>query len=123
MNWYFEVFRKYADFDGRASRSEYWWFFLMSIIVSSLLSTIDAITGTFNPDYGIGLLSAVYSLAVFIPSFAVNIRRLHDIGRSGWWLFLHLIPLLGTLVLLFWSIKASDPNENQYGITATLPRN
>ncbi len=123
MNWYFEVFRKYADFDGRASRSEYWWFFLISIIVSSLLSTIDAITGTFNPDYGIGLLSAVYSLAVFIPSFAVNIRRLHDIGRSGWWLFLHLIPLLGTLVLLFWSIKASDPDVNQYGITATLPRN
>ncbi len=123
MNWYFEVFRKYADFDGRASRSEYGWFFLMSIIVSSLLSTIDAITGTFNPDYGIGLLSAVYSLAVFIPSFAVNIRRLHDIGRSGWWLFLHLIPLLGTLVLLFWSIKASDPDVNQYGITATLPRN
>ena len=123
MNWYFEVFRKYADFDGRASRSEYWWFFLISIIVSSLLSTIDAITGTFNPDYGIGLLSAVYSLAVFIPSFAVNIRRLHDIGRSGWWLFLHLIPLLGTLVLLFWSIKASEPGENQYGITATLPQN
>ena len=123
MKWYFEVFRKYADFDGRASRSEYWWFFLISIIVSSLLSIIDTITGTFNPDYGIGLLSTIYSLAVFIPSFAVNIRRLHDIGRSGWWLLLHLIPLLGTLVLLFWSIKASEPGENQYGMTATLPQN
>jgi uncharacterized membrane protein YhaH (DUF805 family) len=123
MNWYFEVFRKYADFDGRASRSEYWWFVLISIIVNILLSFIDHITEIVSQDYGIGLLETIYSLLAFIPGIAVNVRRLHDIGRSGWWLLLHLLPILGSLILLVWSIKASELGENQYGNTSTLPQN
>ena len=115
MNWYIGVLKKYAEFGGRAQKAEYWYFLLFTILVSIVLGIIDRITGSFMPKVGMGLLGALYSLAVFIPSLAVSIRRLHDTGRSGWWLFIGLIPLVGAIVLIIFMVQDSNPGENQYG--------
>ena len=115
MNWYLGVLKKYAEFGGQAQKAEYWFFFLFTILVSVVLGIIDRITGSFMPQVGMGLLGVLYSLAVFIPTLAVSIRRLHDTGRSGWWLFIGLIPLVGVIVLIIFMVQDSNPGENQYG--------
>jgi uncharacterized membrane protein YhaH (DUF805 family) len=84
-------------------------------LVSVLLALIDVVTGTFNKTVGLGLISGIYALAVLIPSLAVGIRRLHDTNRSGWWLLIALIPIVGTIVLLVFMVQDSDPGENLYG--------
>ena len=115
MNWYLGVLKKYAIFGGRARRKEYWYFFLFSLLISIVLSIIDGATGSFDPETGLGLLSGVYSLAVLIPTLAVGVRRLHDTNRSGWWLLIGLIPLIGAIVLIVFFVFDSSPVENQYG--------
>lgn len=115
MNWYIEVLKKYTEFIGRARRKEYWYFVLFNVIVSFLLIIIDNVIGTFNWDSGYGLLSTVYSLAVLLPALGVSIRRLHDIGRSGWWILIGFIPLIGAIVLIIFFVKDSQPGENHYG--------
>ncbi|MCK4706107.1 MAG: DUF805 domain-containing protein [Gammaproteobacteria bacterium] len=115
MNWYLQVLKKYAVFSGRARRKEYWFFVLFNIIFSIAFTVIDGVTGTLDPTMGMGLLSLLYSLAVLIPSISVTVRRLHDIGRSGWWLLIILIPLLGAVILLVFMFLDSKPEENQYG--------
>jgi uncharacterized membrane protein YhaH (DUF805 family) len=116
MNWYIEVLtKKYATFAGRAPRPEYWYFLLFNIIASIILGFIDRATGTFNAQMQVGLLSGIYGLAVLIPGLAVTVRRLHDIGRTGWWFFIVLIPILGVIVLLVFMVTASNAGENQYG--------
>jgi uncharacterized membrane protein YhaH (DUF805 family)/DNA-directed RNA polymerase subunit RPC12/RpoP len=118
--WYLEVLKKYAVFKGRARRKEYWYFVLCNIIISMVLGYIDGKIGIFNMKAGVGVLSTIYSLAVFIPGLAVSIRRLHDIGKSGWWFFLIFIPCVGPLILLFFMIKDSEDGENQYGTNPKL---
>jgi uncharacterized membrane protein YhaH (DUF805 family) len=115
MNWYLEALRKYAEFNGRASRQEYWFFLLFNILISALLATVDFFTGTLNVQSGVGLLSGLYSLAVLIPGIAVTIRRLHDTGRSGWWMFISLIPIIGGIVMLIFMVQDSTPGDNEYG--------
>ncbi len=115
MNWYLEVLRKYAEFNGRASRQEYWFFLLFNLLISAFLATIDFFSGTFNVETGFGLLSGIYSLAVLVPSIAVTVRRLHDTDRSGWWLFIGLIPIIGGIVLFIFTILDSTSGDNQYG--------
>ena len=114
MNWYLEVLKKYAVFNGRARRKEYWSFFLFNILVSILLAVIDMAIGSFNAEAGMGLLGGIYALAVLIPSIAVSVRRLHDTGRSGWWLLIALVPIIGVIVLVIFMLQDSKP-ENQYG--------
>ena len=97
MNWYLEALRKYAVFEGRARRKEYWYFALFNVIILIVLLVIDRMTGTFNPEVGVGLFGAIYLLGLLIPSLAVAVRRLHDTNRSGWWMLLGLIPLVGAL--------------------------
>jgi uncharacterized membrane protein YhaH (DUF805 family)/ribosomal protein L32 len=109
MDWYLEVLRKYAVFDGRARRREYWMFWLVNTIIEILLAIIDILI--FIP----GLLGAIYSLLVFIPSLAVTVRRLHDTNRSGWSMLINLIPLFGWFFLLTFLIQDSTLGENQYG--------
>lgn len=109
MNWYIEVLKKYAVFQGRARRMEYWMFFLFNFIITCVLSFLEAMVG------GPGVLAMIYSLAVFIPSIAVSVRRLHDTNRSGWWLLISLLPLIGFIVLLVFMLQEGKPGENQYG--------
>lgn len=114
MNWYFEVLKKYADFSGRARRKEYWVFTLFSVTFSLLLGFADVALG-FSRDGGTGPLGAVYSLAVLIPSLAVTVRRLHDTGRSGWWILIGLIPCVGFIILIIFMVQDSQPGPNEYG--------
>ena len=115
MNWYFEVLKKYAVFNGRARRKEYWFFLLFNVIASMILGFADGMIGSINPESGMGLLGGIYTLAVLVPGIAVTVRRLHDTGRSGWWILIGLIPLLGAIVLLIFMVQDSKPGENQYG--------
>ena len=105
--------KKYVDFSGRARRSEYWYFFLFTIIVSIVAGIIDGILGTRSSN-GTGLVGAIASLALLLPTLGVGVRRLHDTGRSGWWLLIGLIPLIGAIVLLVFFVQDSHP-DNQYG--------
>ena len=108
------VFRKYAMFDGRARRREFWMFVLFNFIISIALSIVDSMLGTKVLEKN-GILSSLYSLAVFIPSLAVNVRRLHDTNHSGWWWFLWLIPIVGWIIMIVWLVKDSMPGDNTYG--------
>ena len=115
MNWYLEVLKKYAVFSGRARRKEYWFFVLFNFIISIVLAVIDVVTGSFSPEAGMGLLGGIYTLAVLIHGIAVSVRRLHDTERSGWWLLIALVPLIGAIVLLVFMVQDSKPGQNQYG--------
>ena len=94
---------KYADFEGRASRAEYWWFFLFAMLAQAAGSIINSALG--------GLIA----LALLLPAVAVGARRLHDIGRTAWWLLIGLIPLVGPLVLLYWFVQPGNQGANDYG--------
>lgn len=115
MNWYIEALKKYAVFNGRARRKEYWFFVLFSIIITIVLSFTDAMIGLFDMESGIGLLSGIYSLAVLVPSISVGVRRLHDTNRKGWWLLIGLVPLIGIIILLVFMVLDSSPGDNNYG--------
>lgn len=110
MNYYLAVLKKYAVFSGRARRAEYWYFFLFNMIISIVLGIISTIIGD-----RYGILGLVYCLAVLIPGIAVSIRRLHDIGKSGWMLLIGFIPLIGAIWLLVLMVTDSNPGENKYG--------
>ena len=114
MNWYLEVLRKYAVFDGRARRTEFWLFFLFNCIIALVLSIIEAIVGI-APIGGASILGSLYMLVVFIPYLAVGVRRLHDTGRSGWWMLIYIVPLIGAIVLLVFFVQDSQDGHNQYG--------
>jgi uncharacterized membrane protein YhaH (DUF805 family) len=109
MNWYLEVLKKYAVFNGRARRKEYWMFFLFNFIIALVLGFLEGLVGSF------GVLAMLYNLAVLIPGIAVSVRRLHDTDRSGWWLIIGFVPLIGAIVLLVFMLQDSKPGQNQYG--------
>lgn len=115
MNWYLEVIRKFAVFGGRARRSEYWYFVLFNIIASFVLGGIDYAAGLMNEETGLGLLGGLYSLFILLPSIGVTMRRLHDTERSGWWIWISLIPLIGAIVLIVFLAQAGQVGSNKYG--------
>lgn len=118
MDWYLKVVRdNYANFQGRAQRKEYWMFILFNVIITAILGIIDsALSASLTVGQGeIGILGALYGLAVLVPGLAVSVRRLHDTGRMGWWILIALIPFIGGLVLLIFMVLDSEQNENQYG--------
>ena len=115
MNWYLKVLKQYADFSGRARRKEYWMFVLVNIIFSTIAVILDNIFGIAVEGVGYGPLYGLYTLAILIPSLAVGVRRLHDIGKSGWMLLVALIPLIGTIWLLVLLFTESNPEDNEYG--------
>lgn len=104
-------FSKYATFSGRARRAEYWWFILFTILVSIPLGIIDGLM--LNSEFG--LLGNIWSLAVFLPTLAVGARRLHDTDRSGWWLLLYLVPIIGWIFLIVWSATPGNKGDNRFG--------
>lgn len=101
MEWYLSVWKKFAVFEGRARRKEFWTFILINLIVETVLVTVDEFLG-------IDLLSTIYGLGVLIPMLAVSVRRLHDTNRSGWWLLVPLVPLV-------FLCQDGDPTDNRYG--------
>ncbi len=105
------VFSKYATFEGRARRSEYWWFVLFNIIVSIVLAIITP----GEHGMGGGLLNTIWSLATLLPAIAVGARRLHDIDRSGWWLLIGLIPVIGAIVLIVFFATKGTLGPNRFG--------
>jgi uncharacterized membrane protein YhaH (DUF805 family) len=120
MDYYTGVFKKYADFSGRARRKEYWMFALINVIVSIIIGIIDGVLGTrmefgSGMSGGIGILGLIYTIVILVPSLALMVRRLHDTNRSGLWLFIVLIPFLGALVMLVFSLMDSTPGSNKYG--------
>ena len=115
MNWYLQALKKYATFSGRARRKEYWMYILFYVLILLALTIVDGLIGTRIADAGLGILTAIYALAVLIPTLAVTVRRLHDTGRSGWWILIQLIPLVGVFILLYFLVSDSNPGQNAYG--------
>ena len=108
MNWYLGVLKKYADFSGRARRKEFWMFVLFNFVIAIVLGVVDWMIG-------MPVLGVIYALGVLVPSIAVGARRLHDIGKSGWWQLVGLVPLIGMIVLIIFFVMDSNPGDNQYG--------
>ena len=100
----------YCNFLGRASRSDYWWFCLFSFVASWVLTILFCWSDT--AEY---IVSGLFSLAILLPSLGLSVRRLHDTGRSGWWIFINLIPVIGTLIYLYFTVQPSQPVPNQWG--------
>jgi uncharacterized membrane protein YhaH (DUF805 family) len=120
MKWYLEALRKYAVLSGRSRRKEFWYFVLFDIIFLTLFKIADFVTdvivfGLNSDESGVQFASAIYTLLTLIPAIAVTVRRLHDSGKSGMWLFTLLIPPIGLLIILILTLQDSTNSENKYG--------
>ncbi|MBW7843823.1 MAG: DUF805 domain-containing protein [Ignavibacterium sp.] len=115
MNWYLAVLKNYAGFSGRARRKEYWMFVLFNVIFAIVAMILDNVLGIAIEGVGYGPLYGLYLLAMIIPSLAVAVRRLHDVGKSGWMILISLIPIIGAIWLLVLMVTDGNPGENQYG--------
>lgn len=110
----------YVNFKGRARRSEYWFAALFLLLVNLVTTIIDAVIfaddiDLFLENAGLGPVGALWSIAVFLPSLSLIVRRLHDTGRSGWWILIALVPIAGAIVLFVFTLFGSDPVSNRYG--------
>ena len=115
------VLGQYATFSGRATRSEYWWWVVAVLLAFAVMNIIDGalilpLLGfeAFQPEGG-QPLSMLLALALILPNLAVGVRRLHDSGRVGWWMLIALVPVLGTLVLLYFFVQPSQDGDNEFG--------
>ncbi len=106
-------FKNYVKFEGRSSRGAYWWFFLANVIVSFVLGFIDGTLGLYAG--GVGTLGGLWTLAILIPSIAIGMRRLHDIDKSGWWLLIAFIPLVGVIWLIVLFCQPGKRADTQFG--------
>lgn len=114
MEDFLNVFRKTFVFSGRSRRKEYWMFVLGITIISVVLTIIETMAGLeITPEAG--LLTTIFSLIILIPSISVTVRRFHDIGRSGWWLLLSFIPILGWIAMFIFTLLDSESGSNKYG--------
>jgi uncharacterized membrane protein YhaH (DUF805 family) len=115
MNWFVTALKNYAVFSGRSRRSEYWYFGLFYLIFYGAAAVVDVMIGSFERTSGIGVCTAILALALLIPSISVTVRRLHDTGRSGWWILIGFIPLVGGIILLVFLCQDSEPGANRFG--------
>ena len=115
MNYYLHVLKNYAVFSGRARRKEFWMFTLINFFITMGAFVLDMALNLNMITDGFGIIQALYTLFVLIPSLAVTVRRLHDVGKSGWFYFIILIPLIGAIWLLILFCKDSEPGANKYG--------
>jgi uncharacterized membrane protein YhaH (DUF805 family) len=109
MEWYLKALKNYAGFEGRARRKEYWMFGLFNVLIGSALLLLMAVSESLL------ILAVIYYLGILVPSLAVTIRRLHDIGKSGWWILINFVPFVGGLILLIFTCLDSQTNDNQFG--------
>lgn len=115
MNWYLKVLKQYADFNGRARRKEFWMFFLFHFIMLIVAIMIDGALHTTISPLPYGYIFIAYGLLTLLPYIALVVRRLHDVGKSGWFYFIALIPLIGSIWLLVLMCKEGDRGDNAYG--------
>ncbi|WP_020389960.1 DUF805 domain-containing protein [Kribbella catacumbae] len=115
MQWFTEVIKKYAVFSGRARRKEFWMFALFSTIISIVLGIIDRAIGTTYGAGDSGVLQSIYGLAVLLPTIGVAIRRMHDTGRTGWWVLISLVPCVGWIIFIVFAAQEGAAGDNQYG--------
>ena len=121
------LMHNYANFNGRASRSEYWWFFLFGFCIAIPAMILDGLTGIVLIDAGAGASYGPFyllgAMGLFLPGLSAMVRRLHDSGRSGWWYFIAFVPCVGFIILLVFLIQDGQPHPNDYGEvpTNTLP--
>ena len=115
MNWFITALKKYAVFSGRSQRSEYWFFVLFYLLIYIVLAIVDNVAGSFDSKSGVGLFTGIFWLAMLIPYLSVTVRRLHDTDRTGWWILIALIPLIGAIVLLVFLVQDSDAEANRFG--------
>ncbi|MBO6183503.1 MAG: DUF805 domain-containing protein [Chryseobacterium sp.] len=117
MKWYLKVLNQYADFSGRARRTEYWMYLLFNMIFLIVATILDNVLGLkFNSESPYGFIYLIYSIAVFIPGLAVFVRRMHDIDKSGWWFFIAFIPIVGAIWLIILCAIEGTPGTNEYGV-------
>ena len=109
------TFKNYGNFSGRATRSEFWYWVLFRFSIMSLAISLDIVTGTFFLPLLVGLTSGIVGTATLLPSLCVGVRRMHDINKSGWYILLVFIPVVGWWVLLKWTLKRGDEKNNLYG--------
>ncbi|QXP53529.1 DUF805 domain-containing protein [Cellulophaga sp. HaHa_2_95] len=114
MKWYLDALKKYAQFDGRSRRQEYWMFRLFSVLFMFASLFIDGII-SYLADFPLFLVTTLYCLAIIIPSIAITIRRLHDTNNSGWMIFVALIPFVGGIWLLVLEVTEGTHGTNNYG--------
>lgn len=115
MSWFFEAVKKYAVFSGRSRRREYWYFVLFYLLISIGFTVLDAVIGTLNYFGRFGLFTGIFTLALLLPSIAVTVRKLHDIDRTGWWYLISLVPIIGLVVILIFTVTDSTEGSNRYG--------
>lgn len=115
MNYFLAVLKKYAVFSGRARRKEYWYFILFNIVFLILAMGLDSLLGTNIAPMPYGVFYIIFGIAVIIPSLAVCVRRLHDVGKSGWFYFISFIPIVGAIWLLVLFLTAGNVGDNEYG--------
>jgi uncharacterized membrane protein YhaH (DUF805 family) len=115
MEWYLLPWKRFAEFSGRSRRKEYWMFTLFNIVIAIVLCILSLVLRESGVGVIFSILSFIYSLAALIPGLAVSVRRLHDTGKSGWFLLLGLIPFVGPVILLVFFCMDSEPGQNAYG--------
>ncbi|MCW8345096.1 MULTISPECIES: DUF805 domain-containing protein [Vibrio] len=120
MNWFISVLKRPIEFSGRARRKEYWYFMGISVLISVILTIIDNALGWYSVSEEIGILSGIFTLFIILPSLSVTARRLHDTGRTGWWMLLYFIPIIGFFVMLYFLVLDSENAENVYGSNPKL---
>ena len=106
------ILKNYVNFEGRATRAEFWWFVLFNFVIGLILGVLGKVGA---------ILSGIWGLGILLPQLGLGARRLHDINKSGWYLLLAFIPLVGAIILIIWLAKEGDPTENQYGPVPTTP--
>ncbi len=114
IQWFLYCLSRYTEFDGRASRSEFWSWIGACFIILFLSMMLDALLGSYSPDVGLGLISTIVGLLLIVPNFAVTVRRLHDLGRPGYFSLALLMPIVNWMLLLY-MLWPSVPHANQYG--------
>lgn len=115
IDYFIKGLQNYVNFNGRASRSEFWWFVLASFILGLLAGIIDLIGGLKSPDASVGTVGLLVILAMFLPTLSLSIRRFHDSGTSGWMYLVNMIPFIGFFIYLYFMIKSGDDFDNEYG--------
>lgn len=115
MKYYKDAIIRYFDFEGRTSRKYYWMFVLVNIVILIVIMQFEQLQLGGGSTYQGGVLSNLYNIFIFIPGISICVRRLHDINKSGWWILVFLIPIIGIIWLIIFSIKKGDVGENKYG--------